>query len=110
MNVNSKVITALSTIGIPVSANVYTGTATEYIVFNYADERPSVYADNIDILDEVTIQVHYYTKGNPSQKKKSIRDKLRENGFTIKSVQEMYESETKDFHVVIYAWIEGAVE
>jgi len=110
VNVNSKVINALSGLNLPVSANVYNGTATEYITFNYADERPVVRADDKDILDEVTIQVHYFTKGNPSVKKKQIRDALRDAEFTIQSVQELFESDTNYNHVVVYAWIEGAVD
>ena len=65
MNVNPIVISALSSLGLPVSANVYEGTADEYITFNYADERPTVRADDTDILDETEIQVHYFTRKNP---------------------------------------------
>ena len=42
MNVNVTVITALSSLSLPVHANAYNGTADEYITFNYADERPVV--------------------------------------------------------------------
>ena len=110
MNINAIVITALSSLSIPVHANVYNGTADEYITFNYADERPVVRADDTDILDETTIQVHYFSRSNPQTNKKAIRRLLRAAGFTIQSTQEMYESDTEYFHVVVYAWIEGAVE
>lgn len=109
MNVNQIVISALSSLAIPVNANAYEGTATEYITFNYSDERPIVYADNIDILDETTIQVHYFTKGNPQAKKKLVRDLMRAGGFTIMNTQELYESDTKYTHVVVECWIDGIV-
>lgn len=110
MNVNATVISALSSLTLPVHANVYNGTATDYITFNYADERPALRADDTDLLDETTIQVHYFTRSNPQTNKKAIRRLLRAAGFTIQSTQELYESDTEYFHVVVYAWIEGAVD
>lgn len=110
MNISTTVINALASLSLPVHANVYNGTADEYITFNYADERPVVRADDTDILDETTIQVHYFTKGNPQTNKKAIRRLLRAAGFTIQSTQELYESDTGYFHVVVYAYIEGAVD
>ena len=109
MNINSIVISALSSLSLPVAANVYTGTAEEYITFNYADERPALRADDTDILDETTIQVHYFTRSNPQTNKKAIRRLLRAAGFTIQSTQEIYESDTGYFHIVVYAWVEGAI-
>lgn len=111
MNVNPIVITALTPIlGVAPSPNVYKGSASEYIVFNYADERPEVCADDTDILDSTTIQVHYFTKANPQANKKAIRKALRSAGFLIQSTQELYESDTGYTHVVVYAQIEGAVD
>ena len=110
MNINATVINALASLSLPVAANVYNGAADEYLTFNYADERPALRADDTDILDETTIQVHYFTRSNPQTNKKAIRRLLRAAGFTIQSTQEMYESDTCYFHVVVYAWIEGAVE
>ena len=110
MNVNTTVISALSSLSIPVAANIYTGTETDYITFNYADERPALRADDTDILDETTIQVHYFTRGNPQTNKKAIRRLLRAAGFSIQSTRELYESDTGYTHVVVYAWVEGAID
>ncbi len=109
MNINPIVISALSSLNLPVSANVYEGTADEYITFNYADERPVLRADDTDILDETEIQVHYFTRGNPQINKRAIRKALRASGFTILNTSEFYESDTKFNHVVVEAWIEGAI-
>lgn len=109
MNVNPIVISALSPLGLPVSPNTYEGTADEYITFNYADERPTVRADDTDILDETEIQVHYFTRGNPQINKKAIRRLLRASGFTILNTFEFYESDTKFTHIVVEAWIEGVI-
>lgn len=109
MNVNSMIITAFASLNLPVSANVYEGSADEYITFNYADERPVLSADDVDQLDETTIQVHYFTRGNPQTNKKSIRRLLRAAGFTIISTSEFYETDTKFIHIVVEAWIEGII-
>ena len=110
MIINAAVINALSSLKLPVHANVYNGAADVYITFNYADERPVVRADDVDILDETTIQVHYFTRTDPGANKKAIRRLLRAAGFTIQSTQELYESDTGFFHVVVYAWVEGVID
>jgi len=110
MNVNPIVTSALSSLELPVFPNVYDGTKAEYITFNYSDERPAVRADDEDILDETTIQVHYFTKTNPQSMKKAIRKALRAAGFSIISTQEFYESDTKYYHVVVEAYVEGIID
>ena len=109
MNVNPTIIAALASLNLPVHANSYNGTVAEYIVFNYADERPALRADDTDILDETTIQVHYYTRADPQTNKAAIRRLLRAAGFTIQSTQELFENDTGYTHIVVYAWLEGAV-
>lgn len=111
MNINPLIISALTPIlGVAPSPNVYTGTATEHITFNYADERPVLNADDTDILDSTTIQVHYFTKSNPQPNKKAIRKALRSAGFSIQKTEELYESDTKYTHVVVYAAIDGVID
>jgi len=109
MNVNPIITAALSSLGMPVEPDVYDGKATPYITFNYADERPALRADDTDIMDETTVQVHYFTPGNPQTNKAAIRRLLRAAGFTIISTSEFYESDTKLTHVVVEAWIEGVI-
>jgi hypothetical protein len=109
MNVNPTIISALSSLNLPVTANVYEGTADEYIKFNYADERPALRADDTDLYDETTVQVHYFTRGNPQNNKKAIRKALRASGFTILNTSEFYESDTKFNHIVVEAWIDGVI-
>lgn len=109
MNINPIVIAALTSLGLPVEPNAYVGAADSYITFNYADERPSLRADDTDQLDETTIQVHYFTRSNPQTNKKAIRRLLRAAGFTIQNTVEIYESDTKLNHVIVYAWIEGEI-
>jgi hypothetical protein len=111
MNINPLIISALEPLGLPVEPNVCTVNPLpeEYIVFNYADERPALRADDTDIYDETTVQVHLFTKGNPQQNKKAIRRLLRASGFTILDTQEIYEDDTRFTHVVVEAWVEGDI-
>jgi len=112
VNVNPLIISALTSLSLPVYPNVYTGTANEYITFNYADERPVLRADDTDLCDETVVQVHYFTlDGSKVQgKKKSIRNLLRAAGFSIGPTQEFYESDTKLTHVIVTASIEGVID
>lgn len=111
MNVNPIVISALTPIlGIEPTPKKYTGSASEYITFQYADERPALSADDADILDETTIQVHGFTKINPHALKKAIRKALKSADFSIQSTAEMYEGDTSFFHIVVYASIDGVID
>lgn len=110
MNIGPTIVSALSSLSLPIYANHYTGTATAYIVYNYADERPALRADDVDQLDETSVQVHYFTQSNPATVKKAIRRLLRAAGFSIVNTQEFYESDTNYIHVVVEAWIEGTID
>jgi hypothetical protein len=116
MNINPLIINALTSLSMPVCPDVYVpqhegdAPSDEYITFNYADERPASYADGEPLEEEATIHVHYFIKGDPTEKKKLIRKLLRSAGFTILSTEQYYEDDTKLTHVVVTAWIEGNLE
>lgn len=111
MNVNPLILSALASLTpIPIEPNRYKGTATTYIVFNYADERPVVSGSDEDFFDTTAVQVHYFTKTNPQANKKVIRRLLKAAGFTITNTQEFYETETEYNHVVVEVEIDGAID
>lgn len=83
MNANPLVMAALGGLPIPVCWLEYKGKAEEYITFNDALNAPSLYADDLDELDTVILQIHHYTKGDPQKRLKEIRNALRKAGFTI---------------------------
>ena len=109
MNINSIVVTALASLALPVTANINLAGSTEYITFNYMDERPTLIADDTDLYDTTVIQVHYFTKTNPQQKKKDLRRLLRAGGFVIHNTMEFYETDTALNHVVIECSIDGVI-
>ena len=109
MNVNQLIKTSLAPLNIPMAADA-SEEASEYITFNYADERPVMHADDVDVFDSTIVQVHHFTKGNPQATKKAIRRYLRAGGFTILSTNEFYEDDTGLNHVVVEAAILGEID
>lgn len=110
MNVNADIIAALSSLAIPVYASVQLDTDTEYIIIDYLDERPYIYADDTDTHEITQIRLNYYTKSDPTTNKKAIRRLLRTAGFTIMSTPpEFYESDTGYHHAIVEAWIESEI-
>jgi len=109
MDVSEIIKTALQPLNLPVEADKYSGSATEYIVWNYLDERAIYHADNTDMLDGTYVRVNYYTKGKVEVKKKAIRRLLRLNGFLIGPKPQFYESDTGYRHVAIDAFMLGEI-
>lgn len=99
--VNEDIISALSSLNLPISADVHIGSEDSYITFNFADERPSLRANNTDITEKATMQIHYFTKGNPLSVKNNIKTLLRNNGFTIVSTAQYYESDSRYYHCIV---------
>lgn len=109
MNVFPLLKQALAPLGLPCEPEVYEGDARDYIVYNYADERPALDADDDSLLDETSVQVHYFTPGDPHAVKKGIRRRLRAAGFYVTGTQQFYEDDTKYRHVVVEATIGGEI-
>jgi hypothetical protein len=106
MNVKALIKSALLTLTIPVEALVYEGSATEYVIYNPADERAVEYANDDEEIIGAWAQVHYFTRGDPQAKKDQIRTLLKAAGFTVQSTQEFYEDDSKYFHVVHEVYID----
>jgi len=107
MNVNPILQQAFADFDI--SPAVKDNPSDEYLVYNYADEHPVLRADDSDLLDNTSIQLHFFTRNDPQQMKQEMRRRLRNAGFTIQSTFQYYEDDTKYHHVVVEAWIEGQV-
>lgn len=107
MNIKPLLMPLGECLGLEIAPNKYTGTAAEYVVFNYADDRPAGFADNTDFLSETAAQVHIFTRQDTEPLKIKTRQFLRKKGFTIESTQEFYENDTKLTHVVVECFIIG---
>jgi hypothetical protein len=107
MDVDDIVESILSPIVSIVRADYYDGPESEYIVYQYLDERVVSNADNIANCEETTIRVSLYTKSDYKEKKKTIRKALQDAGFTLSSGNKYYDKEIGYTVVVQEAWIAG---
>jgi hypothetical protein len=98
MNLDAKIKAALAGICGVIVPQVYTGNATEYIVFNYS-EYPLVFADDEPQEVGYSIQVHLFMplKVNPNTKKESIKNALFSAGFTYPSIQDVTDDEGQHY-------------
>ena len=98
MNLDARIKAALAGICGVVVPQVYTGTATEYIVFNYS-EYPLEFADNAPHTVGYSIQVHLFMplKANPNTKKNSIQNALFTAGFSYPSIQDVTDEEGQHY-------------
>lgn len=83
MSVDQALQASLTSFGIPVSPNIYTGEEIEYIVTNYST-IPEVYADRAPHAARYLVQVHYLLPHgqNPNLMLQGISRALWEGGFT----------------------------
>ena len=86
MSLESVIRTGLQPIVPVVEPNLYTGDATEYIVFNY--DEIFFYAEGTAKERICLVMVHWYMpkKENPLEKKKQIAQALANSGFTYPTI------------------------
>ena len=112
MNVNGLIVSTLKPLVPDVFPGHYTGTLPTYIVFNYADDRGEVFADDEPQNDIAYLQIHLFCPGkfNYMTLKKQIRSALFEAGFSYPSVTTLYETDTDKNHIVFQCEIDGLSE
>ena len=98
MNLDERIRTALDGVCDVIVPQVYTGTATEYIVFNYS-EYPLVFADDAPQSIGYSVQIHLFVplKVNPNTKKESIKTALFSAGFTYPSIQDVTDEDGQHY-------------
>ena len=98
MNLDARIKTALAGICSVTVPQVYTGDATEYIVFNYS-EYPLEFADNAPHTVGYSIQVHLFMplKANPNTMKNNIQNALFTAGFSYPSIQDVTDEEGQHY-------------
>ena len=110
MNINKKIIDTLSPLGLPVKENLYTGNETQWIVFNYADDRGDAYANDAPAVEVATMHIHLYAPldFNYQNLKKQIRSLLFEAGFSYATVSTEIETDTRLRHLIFECeYVEG---
>lgn len=95
MNLNPLLLQLNDVTGYPVVQDLYKGKESKWISFTYEDERGSLYADDDEDYVEVIMQINLFTPAefNYFADKKAIKNKLKELGFTVQSIQSWISTE-----------------
>lgn len=109
MTVNEKIRNALAGFALPVTADFFGGGEEEYVTFNYADDRAAAFADDVPILVEADLQIHYFLPADKNylKNKKEIRKALFGAGFTYPAVTEFTEPDSNVRHIIFECRIEN---
>lgn len=99
MSVNSEIIAALAPLSLPTVPNIYTGTASTYMTFNY-NTLPDDFADNEPQHERYLIQVHLVSPvaTNTLTLQSSIKTLLLSAGFDYPSTIDA--SDDTEQHIV----------
>lgn len=87
---------------IPVSHLRYKGDEKTYVIWSMNGEQPGMAADD-DITDCIaSVDVDIYSEGDYRAIKKVIKKLFKENGWIwVEDSPEMYEEDTKLYHITI---------
>ena len=105
-----KIIEAVKGFGYPYAPDVYTGNKDRYFVYNYADEKGDLYADDSPGTVVASVQVHFFLPADENfiRIKNQIRDALFRQGFTFPAVTVLREGKKR--HIVFECDIEEEME
>lgn len=105
-----KIIAAIKPFGFPYAPDVYEGSEEHFFVYNYADERVVIYADNAPVAVRASVQVHLYIPADENfiVLKNRVRRALHKQGFTYPEVTVLREAKKR--HIVFECDIEEEME
>lgn len=98
MSINSLIIDTLKPLGIPVEFQTYDGEETTYITFFTYLEQGEDYSDDLEENTGYYIQIDLWSEGNLSRLKKETVKLLTKNNFIKRTINDLYEPDTKMFH------------
>ncbi len=105
-----KIIVAIEPFGFPYAPDIYEGSEESFFVYNYADERAVLYADDSPKVVVASVQVHLYlpAEDNFISLKNKVRNALHKQGFTYPEVTVLREDKKR--HIVFECDIEEELE
>jgi len=101
---NRLIRTTLEQTGKPVAYQNYTGNEAEYICFFYLPQD-DFSSDDDESYTTHYVQVDYFTPYNTAQTTNDIKEFMKQAGFKKNFEHEVYEEDTKLFHVILRFWI-----
>ena len=110
MTAFENIVNAIAPFGYPYKPDVYQGDCEKYFVYNYADQRGNLWADDEPETVIASVQVHFFMpeKENFIKIQNKIRKALFEQGFTFPQVTVL--TENKKRHLVFECEIEEEME
>lgn len=97
VNLNRRIVSALSSFGLPIAETLYEGTASSYFVYSIVYDVAGDTGDDEPQAYVATVQIHYVCGSlntSYASMKRQIRQALVAAGFTAPEVTDM--SDTKD--------------
>lgn len=98
MNINKAIIDALKPLNVPVSFQIYNGTADTYITIFCYLENGELYADDIQKGTGYYMQVDVWSKTNYTNIVEQIKSAMTQADFSFLSAYDLYENDTKIYH------------
>lgn len=110
MTAFENIVNAIAPFGYPYKPDVYQGDREKYFVYNYADQRGILWADDEPETVIASVQVHFFMpeKENFIKIQNKIRKALFEQGFTFPQITVL--TENKKRHLVFECEIEEEME
>lgn len=98
MNINKLVIEALKPLGIDTRYIKYSGKNSTYITFFEMNNMDDDYSDGESETEVHSLQIDLWSKSDPTDLKKDIKMALKSK-FSDVTHQDLYEEDTKTFHI-----------
>lgn len=109
MNINKLIIDTLSSLGYPIKYRKYSGSDTTYITFFEMNNTNDDFSEDIAETEVHSLQIDLWTKSDPTQIKKDIKQALKAV-FDDVTFQDLYEEVTGIYHIAFRCYYyEGVI-
>lgn len=98
MNINKLIIDTLNKINIPIRYIAYSGSEPTYITFFELNNTNEDYSEDVNETEVHSLQIDLWSKSDVTKLKNDIKKALEEVFYDV-TYQDLYESDTKVFHI-----------
>ena len=111
MNINPLIEKAFENYNVPIEYMTFTGKADKYLTYYTWKEEPDDFCDDENNIEVAFGTIDIFSKGNLKDILNDVKNILKSNGFLVTDVaSEMYEEDTKYYHVPVNFCKEGEIE
>ena len=101
---DERLVMALKRLGVPFERGVFSGRADTYITFFLLDGNERFHADDSVRNEEDTYRIDVFSRTDYTQLIRELKREIRNAGFYgVNTGPEMYEDDTKLFHMPVEA-------